>query len=112
MSVSQPSHSLTRVAWHKVGVSTLWTVLSGRLGQRVTSDDGELQVVERIQEHRQGGGHSCWQQTGSPRSSGDKVVSWRCFRLNLMTQFMPVGTARGVFQLEIEVFFGLRPSGL
>ena len=30
---SQRCHSLTRVAWHKVGGSKLWTVLSGRLGQ-------------------------------------------------------------------------------
>ena len=30
---SQPCHSLMSVAWHKVGDSTLWTVLSGRLGE-------------------------------------------------------------------------------
>ena len=30
---SKPSHSLVRVAWHTVNDSTLWTVLSGRLGE-------------------------------------------------------------------------------
>ena len=30
---SQPCQSLMRVAWHKVGGSTLWTVLSGRFGE-------------------------------------------------------------------------------
>ena len=29
----QPHHSLVRVAWHKVGGSTLWTVHSGRFGK-------------------------------------------------------------------------------
>ena len=30
---SQPCHSLMRVAWHMVGDSTLWAVLSGRFGE-------------------------------------------------------------------------------
>ena len=48
----QPCHSLMRLAWHKVGGSTLWTVLSGRLvklgvsqGQRVGPMMGDLVVA-------------------------------------------------------------------
>ena len=39
----QPCHSLLRVAWHKVGGSTFWTVLSGRLGE-ARSQPGDCMV--------------------------------------------------------------------